>query len=497
MIWIRRAIWFVAIAGWIVVILAGLVTDQSAGKVTACVIGAILTWIAVFMMIGWYFGIRRRVKRHLRMHPRNADQLEHHITAGARVDMLRALQRLYEETRGQQIGFQTAYANLQDRVLANPEPVNLEWESYQTGADEWADVASNACYFLTFNDVPFIATVINDTPYRYQYNYGEAVEDVSADARIKLAILTPDRESCRDVRDYLISCSRQFSVYRGRQLLCRPGDSGKDPVRVDFTEVATVDRSAIILPQRIFDVIDRAAIRQMDLGDVLQQAGHRTRTALLLHGPPGTGKTLLTRYITGLRSDTTTIMLHGFRRGLVREAFRLARYCQPSFVVIEDVDLIAIRRQKNSRGTSALHELLDELDGLAPESRTVIVMTSNRPDVLEPALASRPGRVSQAIEVNLPDAANRLRILELFTAKTNADDVDFDSWVQCTDGASPAFLEELVRRAILFAAEAQTQEPGSNPSKIKLTNEHLSSAINEILSSGGVLTQKLLGYADS
>jgi ATP-dependent 26S proteasome regulatory subunit len=167
-------------------------------------------------------------------------------------------------------------------------------------------------------------------------------------------------------------------------------------------------------------------------------------------------------------------------------------------VVIEDVDLIAVRRQRNARGTTALHELLDELDGLAPESRTVVIMTTNRPDVLEPALASRPGRISQAVEVPLPDADCRRSILELFTSRIDTSAVDLSQWVERTQGASPAFLDELVRRAVLFASEDdQGHRPvGERSPAVAITDDHLSSAIHEILSSGGSLTRRLLGYTE-
>ncbi len=165
-------------------------------------------------------------------------------------------------------------------------------------------------------------------------------------------------------------------------------------------------------------------------------------------------------------------------------------------LLIEDVDLIAVQRQRSTRGTPLLHELLDELDGLAPESRTVVLMTTNRPDVLEPALASRPGRVSQAIEIPLPDADCRLRTLQLFTAKLDVAGVQLSDWVSRTEGASPAFLEELVRRAILFAVDRPLPEMSESAanSRTSISDEDLSAAMSEILTSGGRLTQRLLGY---
>ena len=148
-----------------------------------------------------------------------------------------------------------------------------------------------------------------------------------------------------------------------------------------------------------------------------------------------------------------------------------------------------------------------EMGRPTPDSQTpwslpdVVLMTTNRPDVLEPALASRPCRISQAIEVPLPDADCRLRIFRLFTANLDVSSVDLDSWVSRTDGASPAFLEELFRRAILFAVQRPRISASGSPipaadrfEPTEITEQDLSVAMTEILTSGGRLTQRLLGY---
>src|SRR6185295_14153679 len=98
-------------------------------------------------------------------------------------------------------------------------------------------------------------------------------------------------------------------------------------------------------------------------------------------------------------------------------------------------------------------ELMNEMDGLAPTAEAIVLMTTNRPEVLEPALAARPGRVSQAIEFPLPTADLRLRLLTIFCGSADVSRVNLHHWVERTSAASPAFLEELVKRAILFAAQ--------------------------------------------
>src|SRR3546814_18691213 len=84
-------------------------------------------------------------------------------------------------------------------------------------------------------------------------------------------------------------------------------------------------------------------------------------------------------------------------------------------VVLEDVDLVAMERTMPGHGTNPLlFQLLKEMDGLAEDADIVFVLTTNRVDLPEPALAARPGRIAPAVEVKLPDADSRRRLLALY-----------------------------------------------------------------------------------
>ncbi len=91
---------------------------------------------------------------------------------------------------------------------------------------------------------------------------------------------------------------------------------------------------------------------------------------------------------------------------MIEQSCALARILQPSIVVLEDVDLVAEERTRPGAACTAplLFELLNQMDGLADDADVLFLLTTNRPDILEPALAARPGRVDQAIEIPLPDA---------------------------------------------------------------------------------------------
>src|SRR5262249_47508360 len=115
--------------------------------------------------------------------------------------------------------------------------------------------------------------------------------------------------------------------------------------------------------------------------------------------------------------------------------------------------------------------------------------TTNRPDLLEPALATRPGRIDQAIALGLPDAECRRRLLGLYGRGLDLPTTDLDGWVERTDGVSPAFLAEWLRKTALMAAER-----GEKEVPLRVTPADMDSAFRELVLFGGKTTQRILGF---
>jgi ATP-dependent 26S proteasome regulatory subunit len=164
----------------------------------------------------------------------------------------------------------------------------------------------------------------------------------------------------------------------------------------------------------------------------------------------------------------------------------MARILQPSIVILEDVDLVAEERTRPGAAcTALLFELLNEMDGLADDADVLFLLTTNRPDILEPALASRPGRIDQAIEVPLPDTTCRRRIFQFYARGLTLRLRELESFVGRTEGVSAAFIRELIRKAALFAAD--------EGSEIAIEDRHLEEALHELVVDGGELTKTILG----
>jgi len=157
-------------------------------------------------------------------------------------------------------------------------------------------------------------------------------------------------------------------------------------------------------------------------------------------------------------------------------------------VVIEDVDLIA--RDRNQMGPceeSLLNSLLNEMDGLKQDADVLFILTTNRPEQLESALASRPGRIDQAIEVQLPDDVGRGKLVELYGRGLPLGDAIVSEAAQRTKGVSAAFIKELMRRI----AQASIARNGATT----VESDDLSEALEDMLFAGGKLNVKLLGGA--
>ena len=216
-----------------------------------------------------------------------------------------------------------------------------------------------------------------------------------------------------------------------------------------FTTVPAVTRAEVIMPAWKLDAIEQHAIGISDVRPQLLAAGQHVKRGLLLYGPPGTGKTHTVSYLLGRMTDRTTIILSGAAVGAVGQAGTLARKLAPATIVIEDVDLIGMDRGlPGGEHNPMLFQLLNEMDGLQADDDVLFILTTNRADLLEPALAARPGRIDQAVEIDLPDAAGRRALLALYL-KHDVDAATMTAAGDATAGAAAAYIKELARRAVI------------------------------------------------
>jgi hypothetical protein len=280
----------------------------------------------------------------------------------------------------------------------------------------------------------------------------------------------------------------QGRSYRGRVISLEAHHhpmGGGSSVKVH--RLARVNREDVVLPQKTLATLDRNVAGFMAARDALKSMRFQARKGLLFYGPPGTGKTHTIHYLASQLPNHTTLLVTAEQVGFLGEYFRLARFLQPSMMVIEDVDLIARERTQMRNGGEEvlLNKLLNEMDGLREDSEVLFILTTNRPDQIEPALVSRPGRVDQAIEFPLPDAEGRAKLTKLYARDLQIADDLLDLIVRRTQGVSAAFIKELMRRCAQFQIE-------TTGSKV-LVHTSVDAALEEMLFAGGALNRRLLG----
>ncbi|HEX8632099.1 MAG TPA: ATP-binding protein, partial [Catenuloplanes sp.] len=274
--------------------------------------------------------------------------------------------------------------------------------------------------------------------------------------QLSLEVLSADAEVARRFLRTIRDLAVRNHVCRGQVLSFEPHEyvGGIGPLR--FHTRPTVDAADVILPAGVLDAVHRQVLGIAEHRARLIAAGHHLKRGVVLFGPPGTGKTHTVRHLIGAQPNATVIMLTGLGLQFIQEACGLARLLPPAIVVLEDVDLVAEERTMSAAGMGnpLLFQLLNEMDGVTGDADITFLLTTNRLDLVEPALAQRPGRVDLVVEVPLPDDAGRRRLLRLYGVSAHLTDEEVERVVAATSGMTGSFFAELARRAELLAATA-------------------------------------------
>jgi cell division protease FtsH len=196
-----------------------------------------------------------------------------------------------------------------------------------------------------------------------------------------------------------------------------------------------------------------------------QRLGGKIPKGVLLMGPPGTGKTLLAKAVAGeakvpffsISGSDFVEMFVGVGASRVRSLFQQGKKNAPSIIFIDEIDAVGRQRFAGVGGghderEQTLNQLFVEMDGFDPNEGIILIASTNRPDVLDPALL-RPGRFDRRIVVDRPDLIGREAILKVHTRKIPlAKDVDLQAVARRTPGFSGADLANVANEAALLAS---------------------------------------------
>ena len=350
----------------------------------------------------------------------------------------------------------------------------VDYQRIQIDVDEELDCVAFGFYLGVQGEDRYVALLRAANP-----QYGRTSVD--------LEVLALTKDAGARFLGALPELIREHNVFRGKVVSFEGHEFGQGVGPFRLHPRPGITRQDVVLPDGVLERVEREVVGIAAHREALLSAGQHLRRGVLLYGPPGTGKTHTVRYLLSRLPEFTVVLLAGTSIHFISPACALARMLQPALVVLEDCDLVAEARDySHGSENPLLFQVLNEMDGLAQDADVAFLLTTNRADLLEPALMQRPGRVDMAVEIPLPDAEGRARLLTLYGPALHLPDDVVDEVVAQTEGTTASFMKELVRRTVLLAAES-----GETPGP-----DHARAAVAELLSSRDALTRRLLGATD-
>ncbi len=248
-----------------------------------------------------------------------------------------------------------------------------------------------------------------------------------------------------------------FGRSRARMLV------GNQPT-ISFSDVAGVDEAKIELEE---------VVEFLKYPERFLTLGAKIPRGVLLMGPPGTGKTLLARAVAGeagvpffsISGSEFVEMFVGVGASRVRDLFEQAKRNAPCIVFVDEIDAVGRHRGAGLGGghderEQTLNQILVEMDGFDSSVNVIVLASTNRPDILDPALL-RPGRFDRRVVLDNPDINGRTEILKVHVkGKPLEENVDLGNIARQTPGFSGADLANLVNESAILAARRKQESIG-------------------------------------
>ncbi|WP_259673250.1 ATP-binding protein [Rhizobium sp. NLR15a] len=345
------------------------------------------------------------------------------------------------------LGFQQKFEifpmKLSDLTICEGEHVvrltPVQSQDIDIGEDEPYASLNNGLWLITIDDDMPAAVMLS----KFLTQYGTKVQ-------VEIAHL-PNEVGHVFAKGFLRTIQAQGKssrYYRNKAVSFEFNDFGGTHETMRVHKLPAVSRNDVVLSKATMTQLDTHIFDFVKYRDELKRLGQSGRKGILLHGHPGTGKTH--HYIAANLPEHSTILVTAEQMLNMEEYFALARVLQPCIMVFEDADLVARSREdiSSQKAETRLNRLLNEMDGLGTDADILILLTTNRLNSLEGALASRSGRVDAALEIPHPDDDCRERLFKQYGHALNFQAGALAEAVVRSKGGSAAYVKEMVRRLV-------------------------------------------------
>ncbi|TDZ34774.1 putative AAA domain-containing protein [Colletotrichum spinosum] len=191
--------------------------------------------------------------------------------------------------------------------------------------------------------------------------------------------------------------------------------------REGFSSIPSTTWSEVGALHNIRAQFQISIVRRIKEPQLFKKFGKQGPAGVLLFGPPGCGKTLVAKAVAN-DAQASFILIKGPEllnkyvgesERAIRELFTRAKACAPCILFFDEMDSLVPKRENTTTeaGARVVNALLAELDGAGDRGEVYVIGTSNRPDMIDPAIL-RPGRLDKLLFVDLPTDDERVDILK-------------------------------------------------------------------------------------
>jgi len=290
------------------------------------------------------------------------------------------------------------------------------------------------------------------------------------------------------------------SIYRGKVLsitsqVIEGIDYGEksSKVGIQFQKINRIKSQDIILSDKIKNILDFNVFEFFHNHEILSNNLPTLNRGLLFYGPPGTGKSFTSQYLFGRLENVTIIVASGQSLTQINTISSIGRTLQPSIILLEDVDLVFSSRELNNFN-STLGDLMNQLDGYAKKEHMLFILTTNHIERVEKAIKDRPGRISQCVYFDLPNLDLRIKYLKNEIKNYLQVNLDIEGIAKKIEGASQAFISELVKLAIQANLKFHDYHISS---ELQLSNKDFDFALDLMLRDNNEYSKSILGISQS